>query len=266
MKNFPEPGELISYLEDAKAFARIGGNISSHYFGSQIDVHWKADDSPVTKADRESEQAMKKAILEKFPDHSVLGEEFGESGTADSPWQWVLDPIDGTKSFIHGIPLYTVLVSLTYKKEPVIGVVYNPQSNEMLAAGMGMGCWYNDSACRVSETSSLSEARLMTTDPGDLIRRSGNPGIELLKTSAISRTWADAYGYLLVATGRADVMLDPIMSLWDIACLYPIISEAGGEITDIRGKRGISDSAVASNGILHQEIMSVLGNNEYHQH
>lgn len=266
MKNFPEPGELISFLEDAKSFARIGAEISSSYFGRDMEVHTKADDSPVTIADRESEKAMRAAILKRFPDHRVLGEEFGVSGNDASPWQWVLDPIDGTKSFIHGIPLYTVLVALTYNNEPMIGVIYNPQSDEMLAAGVGMGCWYNDSACRVSETSELSKARLMITDPGDFIRRTGTQAVELLKTTVISRTWADAYGYLMVATGRADVMLDPIMSLWDIACLYPIIREAGGEITDMGGKHGISDSAVASNGLLHQEIMTVLGNKGYHQH
>jgi histidinol-phosphatase len=266
MDEYPSPETLISYLKQAEDFARAGAAVSSRYFGTSIEVERKADSSPVTIADRESEQEMRQLILSAFPDHQILGEEFGSAGDGESPWKWVLDPIDGTKSFIHGIPLYTVLVALMYEDQAMLGVIYNPQTDELVSAGIGMGCWYNGQATRVSTVSSLEEARLQLTDPGDYLRRDPKHAADIMSGVRLTRTWADAHGYLLIATGRAEIMIDPEMSLWDIACLQPIITEAGGEFTDIRGNRALGSSAVATNGLLHEEVMRTIGVSEYHRH
>jgi histidinol-phosphatase len=129
-----------------------------------------------------------------------------------------------------------------------------------------MGCWYNGQATRVSTVSSLEEARLQLTDPGDYLRRDPKHAADIMSGVRLTRTWADAHGYLLIATGRAEIMIDPEMSLWDIACLQPIITEAGGEFTDIRGNRALGSSAVATNGLLHEEVMRTIGVSEYHRH
>jgi histidinol-phosphatase len=266
MSEYPQPEEMIAFLDKAQEFARAGASVSSRYFRTALDVEQKADDSPVTIADRESEREMRGLISQAYPGHQILGEEHGLSGEAESPWKWVLDPIDGTKSFIHGIPLYTVLVALMYRDEPMIGVIYNPQTEEMLAAGLGMGCWYNGEAARVSQVNRLEDARMQLTDPTDILRRHPEWGSRLLTEVKMTRTWADAHAYMLVATGRADVMIDPIMSLWDIACLQPIITEAGGEFTDINGSHSLGDSAVATNGHLHEQVLAIMGVEDYHRH
>ncbi len=263
---YPKPEELISYLAQAEDFARAGASVSSRYFRTALDVQRKADDSPVTRADQESEAEMRRLISEKFPGHQVLGEESGLSGDPDSPWKWVLDPIDGTKSFIHGIPLYTVLVALLYENESMLGIIFNPQTDEMISAGIGMGCWYNGEAARVSEVDTLEQARLQLTDPSDFIRRRGEAAVDIMRTVRLTRTWADAHGYMLVATGRSELMIDPEMSLWDVACLQPIITEAGGDFTDIHGERKLGSSAVASNGRIHASALKMLGVEKYHKH
>lgn len=258
MPDFPKPEELIGFLKDSQEIARMGAQVSNRYFRGDFDVERKADQSPVTVADRESEREMRRYIETRFPEHQVIGEEFGSSGTQDSPWKWVLDPIDGTKSFIHGIPLYTVLIALLYENQPIIGVIYNPQSDEMVAAGAGMGCWYNGQLCKVSQVSRLEEARMQVTDPGDLIRRLGPSAAQLMTDCRLSRSWGDGYGYLLVATGRSEIMIDPIMNLWDVACLKPIIEEAGGRFTDVYGKAELGESSIATNGLVHDQVMNRL--------
>ena len=257
--NFPSLEELAFYLKTAEEIAAIGGELCRHYFGRDIEVERKADSSSVTIADREAELAMRRHIAQQFNDHQIIGEEAGSSGNPNSHWQWVLDPIDGTISFIHGIPLYTVLVALLYRGEPVLGVIYAPQTGEVVAAGRGLGCRYNGDPCSVSKVDDIGKARLILSEPTNFIKLFPQPAAELLRAVDFSRSWGDGYGYLMLATGRADIMIDPVLSFWDIASLMPIVLEAGGEFTDIAGHHQMGSSALASNGPLHESALACLG-------
>lgn len=249
---------LDQFLEFAIETTVNAGKVTLEYFLKDIKVDRKEDQTPVTIADRETEQYIRSRIEEKFPDHGILGEENGAS-SSDSPFRWVIDPIDGTQSFIRGVPLYTVLLALEYKGVPVVGVIHNPPLQETVSAANGFGTFYNGVPCRVSSTPTLDKAWVQVTDYADLNRRYPDFAKKLLKEAYSCRTWGDAYGYLLVATGRVDVMIDPIMNYWDIAPLRPIITEAGGAFTDLKGEDNpTGTSSIACNPMLLKKIMSLL--------
>lgn len=251
--------DLVAYLDFARNLAEEAGDHTLKYFGGKLEVERKEDNSPVTVADRETEGLIAGAIRDEYPEHGIIGEEHGEV-RSDSTFQWVIDPIDGTKSFVRGIPLYTVLIALLHNGKPCVGVIHNPPLKETTYAASGIGCFYNNSPCHVSDTDHLADAWVQVTDPANLYRK--HPGFcaDVLQKAGYCRTWADGYGYLLVATGRADVMIDPIMAIWDIAPLRVIITEAGGTLTDFSGAAdGLGASAIATNGLLHQEIMDIVG-------
>jgi histidinol-phosphatase len=239
------PAALLAAVEQV---ARLAGDIALGYFRSQLVVESKADGSPVTIADRNAEQAAREWIDKRFPDDGILGEELGVT-RPDAPRRWVLDPIDGTKTFIRGVPLWGTLVGLCEGERVLAGAAYFPAVGEMLAAAPGEGCWWNGARCQVSSRATLAEATVLTTDerfPNDAGQREG--WLKLAKRSAVSRSWGDCYGYLLVSTGRAEVMVDGILSPWDAAALMPIIEEAGGIFTDWKGTRtAFGGSAVATN-------------------
>ncbi len=239
------PAVLLAAVEQV---ARLAGDIALGYFRSQLVVEAKADGSPVTIADRNAEQAAREWIEKRFPDDGILGEELGVT-RPDAPRRWVLDPIDGTKTFIRGVPLWGTLVGLCAGERVLAGAAYFPAVGEMLAAAPGEGCWWNGARCQVSSRATLAEATVLTTDerfPSDAGQREG--WLRLAKRAAVSRSWGDCYGYLLVSTGRADVMVDGILSPWDAAALMPIIEEAGGVFTDWKGTRtAFGGSAVATN-------------------
>ncbi len=250
--------ELKDYLGFAIDAAVAAGKVTAEFFLESIDVDTKTDDTPVTEADRRAEAYIRERIEETYPSHSILGEEAGENGR-DSDYRWIIDPIDGTQSFIRGVPLYTVLIALEVKGEPVVGVIHNPPLQETVAGATGVGCFYNGSPCQVSSTSKLADAWVQVTDYADLVRRRPKFAKRLLENSFSCRTWGDAYGYLLVATGRVDVMIDPIMNIWDIAPLKPIITEAGGVFTDLDGNQNaMGESSIACNGVLHEQILRLL--------
>jgi len=217
----------------------------------------------VTIADREAETYLRRQIAERFPDDGVLGEEEGEH-TGRSGRRWIVDPIDGTFAFVHGVPFYGVLIALEIDGDPVAGVVNIPVLNELVAAATGLGCSLNGEPARVSSTESLRDALLLATNFRECARRGFGRAAELLQQRARScRTWGDCYGYVLVATGRADVMLDPVMNLWDCAPLLPIMEEAGGTFTDWRGARTINGgNSIATNGLLFDEVMSLVKHND----
>lgn len=253
-----EKTELQTYLAFAKEVAVEAGKITLKYFQGTFDVEAKADSSPVTIADRETEKFIRARILAHYPGHGILGEEFGVEN-AESRFQWIIDPIDGTKSFVRGVPLYTVLVALLIDDEPLVGVIHNPPLGETIAAATGLGCTYNDEPCHVSQTAELSQAWLQCTDYTHLMQTNPKFCTALIGSVGASRTWADAYGYLSVVTGRADVMIDAEMSLWDMACLKPIVEEAGGRFTDLEGKASIrGKNSVATNGLLHDEVLRMV--------
>ena len=242
----------------AEAIAREAGRVTLKYFRRKITVEHKLDNSPVTVADREAETVLRDLIHSRYPDHAIIGEELGEGGSTGSPFTWVLDPIDGTKSFVKGVPLYCVLIALLYERQPVLGVIHNPALEETVSAASGAGCSFQGQPARVSAVDSLSEAWLMLTDPAELARLRPDLGRRLYQTVGHVRTWADAYGYLMVATGRAEIMLDPIMNLWDVAALQPIIEEAGGRFTDLDGNDNATGSnALATNGLLHDAVLAL---------
>ncbi|MFW9844560.1 MAG: inositol monophosphatase family protein [Candidatus Thorarchaeota archaeon] len=249
---------LDTYLSFAIDVAQNAGKVTMKYFLKDIEVDSKGDETPVTIADKQAEEYVRARVAEKFPEHAILGEEAGES-TSDSPYRWVIDPIDGTQSFIRGVPLYTVLLALEYNKVPILGVIHNPPLQETVYAATGLGAFYNGAPCQVSSTETLAKAWVQATDCADLNRRRPEFTRKLLKASYSLRTWGDAYGYLLVATGRVDVMIDPIMSYWDIAPLKPIITEARGVFSDLDGNDNPTGvSSIACNPTLHEEIMKLV--------
>ncbi|HEV2837395.1 MAG TPA: inositol monophosphatase family protein, partial [Pyrinomonadaceae bacterium] len=198
-------------------------------------------------------------IAKRFPDDGVLGEEEGES-PGRSGRRWIVDPIDGTFAFVHGVPFYGVLIALEVEEELIAGVINIPALGELVSAAKGVGCFLNGEPTRVSTTAELKDALLLATDFTSCERYGFGRAAELLRARAkTSRTWGDCYGYVLVATGRADVMLDPVMNLWDCAPLLPIMEEAGGTFTDWRGVRTASGgNSIATNGKLFDEVMSLV--------
>jgi histidinol phosphatase-like enzyme (inositol monophosphatase family) len=254
-----EDPALSQLLEFSVRLAREAGEITKHYFRGTFAPERKEDDSFVTIADREAERHIRSTIEKAFPDDAILGEEEGEK-PGESRRRWIIDPIDGTFAFVHGVPFFGVMIGLEIAGEPVLGVVNLPALNEIIYAARGSGCFWNGQTARVSETSGLESALLLATNFNASRAHTFSPALEDLRQRAhTSRTWGDCYGHMLVATGRADVMLDPIMNIWDCAALLPIIEEAGGRFTDWNGSRTIGGgNAVSTNGALFDEVMETI--------
>jgi histidinol phosphatase-like enzyme (inositol monophosphatase family) len=255
--------DLEARFELALAAAREAGRSTlAHYQSESLAVELKGDASPVTVADRRAEQMLRDRISRDFPDDAILGEEFGEQpGT--SGYRWILDPIDGTKSFVAGVPLYGTLVGVERDRRSVIGVIYLPALDECAYANTGQGAWHvrgQDAPrrARVSSCSKLSQAVLSTSELRYPTPARQQALARLVQATRINRTWGDCYGYLLVATGRADVMIDPVMNVWDAAALQPILIEAGGTLTDWQGIDTIyAGEAIATNGKLLDEVLAI---------
>ena len=266
LRRMSEDPDLDARLALAIDAAREAGELTLNYYrAADLEVERKADASPVTKADRGAEQLLRTRIGEKFPDDAILGEEFGEQdGT--SGYRWILDPIDGTKSFIHGIGLYTTLIGVQHYGRSVIGVIASPASHESIYAATGQGAWYTDRdqpprRAQVSSTSDLAESLFVTTDVRHYNDVNAGDAYRTLESKVrLTRTWGDGYGYLLVATGRADIMIDPELNEWDAAAILPVITEAGGSFTDWTGQERIDGgNAVGTNGKLHEGVLGILG-------
>jgi histidinol-phosphatase len=252
------------YLHFALDAAWQAGRLTLATFQTQFEVIWKGDDSPVTLADRGAEELLRRLIERAYPDHAIVGEEFGESHHQEATFRWIVDPIDGTRSFIRGVPLYGVLVGLEVEGEMVVGVAHFPGLNETVAAAKGLGCTWNGRACRVSQVQPLSEALVCYTDSVNFGRYGrGAAWQRISQASHTVRGWSDAYGYALVATGRAEAMLDPIMSVWDCAALVPILQEAGGTFTDWKGETtAYGGNGIATNGRVLEEILALVEQGE----
>jgi histidinol-phosphatase len=254
-----DKAELKELLDFAVHLARDAGAITYRHFKGSFVAERKADNTFVTVADREAERHMRASIEEAFPDDSILGEEESEK-SGFSNRRWIIDPLDGTYSFVHGVPLYGVLIGVEIGGEPILGVVNLPILSELVYAGRGLGCFWNGKAAHVSSTPSLDQALLLATDFGECEQYGFGPAAESLQRQVQARrTWGDAYGHVLVATGRADIMLDPAMNVWDCAALLPIVEEAGGTFTDWRGQRTIhGGNALSTNGLLFDKVMEIV--------
>ena len=259
----PEQNALPNLLDFAVDIARGAGQITLDYFKKAPERSTKSDGTFVTIADREAEAYLRREIIDQFPDDGILGEEEGER-VGTSGRRWIIDPIDGTFSFVHGVPFYGVLVSLEIDSQIAVGVINVPAVDEIVYAANGLGCFWNGKPTRVSTTGKLDEALLLCTDFPACQRYGFGAVIESLqRRTKTSRTWGDCYGYVLVATGRADLMLDPVMNVWDCAALLPVIEEAGGTFTDWRGERtATGGNAIATNSLLFDDVMKIVSDNK----
>lgn len=244
--------ELFDFAVD---LAWRAGRSTLSAFQTGVSVEQKPDATPVTEADRRAERLLRHRIEERFPEDGIIGEEYG-TVRAEAERRWILDPIDGTRSFVHGVPLFGTLVAVEIRGEPVVGVIHLPALGETIAAATGLGCWWNGRRARVSTTASLSDALVVTSDPASLQATGRRNGWDRLSDrAAAARTWGDCYGYALVATGRADVMIDPVLSIWDAAAVTPVVREAGGIVTDLAGHvRHDGGNLVATNAALAEVV------------
>lgn len=255
-----ETAQIPELLEFALEAAWQAGKITLGFFQTDIGVERKADQSPVTIADKTAEQKLRAMIEKHWPDYGIIGEEFGNVQSKNG-LTWTVDPIDGTKSFICGVPIYANLISLTNGTRPILGVAHFPALNETIYATQGGGCYWNGRRTHVSEVTQLNNAVLLGSEIALSKYEDGKDRAwtRLLESTYIHRTWGDAYGYALVATGRADIMVDPWMAVWDCGPLQVILEEAGGTFTDWKGNPTIyAGEAIATNGRLFDSVMSIV--------
>ncbi len=258
-----EDGRLAAMIQ----IARAAGEHTLKFYGQRdLHVDSKQDDSPVTIADREAEQLVRKLIGEQFPDDTVEGEEFDDT-TGKSAYRWVVDPIDGTKSFVCGVPLYSTLLALEKDGQPIAGVIFVPAMQEIAVAANGLGCWHQPAGevstwqrATVSSRDSLDSAVFVSSQVDSFDERGVGEIYKTLEHECwITRTWGDGYGYLLVATGRADIMIDPICNAWDVAAILPVLQESGGQFTDWKGHVTVrGGDGVGTNGKLHRAVTKIL--------
>lgn len=249
---------LKEFLDFAVNAAWQAGRQTLAHYQTGVAIQRKIDRSLVTVADRNAEELLRRLIAARYPDHSIVGEEFGSDDRATSH-RWIIDPIDGTNTFVRGVPFYGVLVALEIEAQPAVGVTYFPALDEMVAAATGLGCFWNGRRAQVSSVGSLTDACLVYTDGRGVRERLGQEWDTLQRATSLQRGWGDCYGHCLVATGRADIMLDPRMNPWDCAALIPILQEAGGRFTDWKGRVAVDGGdAVSTNGLLHDEILTHL--------
>ena len=267
--------DLKARLDFAVGAAREAGEHTLRYYQSDdLVIDRKVDRSPVTRADREAEELVRERLAVAFPDDAVLGEEFGEK-TGTTGYRWYLDPVDGTESFIRGVPLFGTMLGLELGDAAVAGVIAFPALREIVFGAKGLGAWWanrlppvaesgpavpDPHPARVSIVSDLAEATFSTTSVTGYHEVGREAMYERLRAAArVDRGWSDCYGHYLVATGRIDVMVDAQMHVWDCAPLQPIIEEAGGRFTDLAGNATIhGDSAISTNGLLHEAALAAV--------
>jgi len=259
MTGITEPRAGDQALEAVIAVAESAGREALRYFQGALAVERKADGSPVTDADRAAERVARTWIETHFPADGIHGEEQG-AVRPDARRQWLIDPVDGTRTFVRGVPLWATLVALCENGVVIAGAAVFPALGEQVAAARGAGCWWNGTRCRVSGVSRLGDALVLTTDDRFAAAPHRRAAWERLATeAALARTWGDAYGHLLVATGRAEAMLDPIMQPWDAAPFEPIVTEAGGVFTAWDGGPGVfGGSSVSTNSALAVAVRGTI--------
>jgi histidinol-phosphatase len=259
---------MARYADDlalAHVLADTADSVSmSRFRALDLHVSSKPDLTPVSDADTAVEKALRSTLARTRPRDGVLGEEYGSTG-ASGARQWVIDPIDGTKNYIRGVPIWGTLISLMEGEEPVVGLVSAPALGRRWWAARGLGAYAGRhqaaaSAIRVSSVSRLGDASFCYSSLGSW-EQTGRLAsmLDIMRKCWRSRAYGDFYGYMLLAEGALDIMVEPELSLWDVAALIPIVTEAGGTFTDLTGRSGPSGgSAIATNGKLHQDVLSRL--------
>ena len=243
-------------LEFALEAAHRAGRLTLAHFQTGTAVELKSDGSPVTEADKEAERLIREMIERSFPGEPILGEE--EGGNSDGNG-WVVDPIDGTKSFVCGVPLYATLISYEEEGETTVGVCHFPALSESVYAENGNGAFWNGRPCRVSYVDRLENSYISSGSQFSMAKACRSEGFQKLVQSArATRTWSDAYGHALVATGRIEAMIDPIVAPWDVSAMRLIVREAGGRFTDFAGGSKPQIEAIASNGLIHDRLIGAF--------
>jgi len=249
-------------MEEFKQFAKIladeSGKVIRKYFRTNITIDSKQDDSPVTIADKSAEEIMRNMIMKEYPEHGILGEEFGKHNE-DAEYQWILDPIDGTKSFICGAQSFGTLIALKKNSEPILGVINQPVLREFLI-GDNSCALLNGNRVQVRKCNNIESAVLLSTDHYAFGKYQDMEKYEAFcKKVKLYRNWGDCYGYYLFTTGFADIMTDAIMSIWDTMALIPIIKGAGGVITDYQGNDPAKgNSIIAASPGIHKQVINLL--------
>ena len=250
-----DTASLTSFVNEL--FTRSGEIVNPYFFNRDYSVDRKSDESPVTRADKEAEECIRSLIQKEFPDHGIIGEEFG-SENQDSEYTWVIDPIDGTKAFITGSPLFTTLVGLLHNGEPVFGAIHQPVAG-LRCIGDNQETQLNGKVVRCRKVESISEATILSSSATTAAQYQDGELFSVLTTNAgLYRTWGDGYGYLLVASGQADVMLDPIMNPWDVLPVIPVVRGAGGSIGNWQGNTDHWESCVAASPSLFSQVIEAL--------
>ncbi len=260
---------LQPYLDFTTSLAYRAGRITLGYFNTGIRPDFKADDTPVTAADRAAEEFIRGEIERTYPGHAIVGEEFGETlpspvgrgagGEVKQSFRWIIDPIDGTKSFMRGVPLYGVLIGLEIDGVIRAGASYFPALDEMLCGADGLGAWWNGRRAHVSEVSSFDRACVCFTTSHNFEKRDPALWSRVMSAAYMMRGWSDCYAYLAVATGRAEVALDPIMKIWDCGPFPVILREAGGFFGSWAGEEGHTfGEAMACNAALKPQVLELL--------
>jgi histidinol phosphatase-like enzyme (inositol monophosphatase family) len=251
--------ENDNYMNAVSEVATLAGNVARKYYGKNPEVQLKSDGSPVSAADYDAERSAREWIEKKFPADGIIGEELPTTRES-AKRRWIIDPIDGTFTFLQNVPLWGTLVAVVEGERVIAGAAYFPALGETIVASPGKGAWWNGSRTAVSKVSELESARLVTTDARfnrDKSRR--ERWLQLQNGAQAMRTWGDCYGYLLVATGRADIMVDDVISVWDGAALLPVITEAGGAFTDWKGRTtAFGGDAIATNYLLADAVRDIL--------
>ena len=263
--------ENLELLKIALKTAELAEENILKFYQNDVGVEWKADKTPVTIADKGTEELARKFWAKETPGFGVIGEEFGIE-SPDAEFQWVIDPIDGTKSFIHGVPLFGTLIALWHKNVPIASVIRLPAMKSAVWAVNGGGAFLDGREVHASKVSQLSDALVLSGTVNTMEDKGFGEGFTKLRRGArLHRGWGDCYGYYLVAAGRAEIMVDPVVSLWDIAPFPLLMKEAGGKFSTIDGKMELFDAngkptapiyegftSVASNGLLHDVALEHL--------
>jgi histidinol phosphatase-like enzyme (inositol monophosphatase family) len=243
----PDAAERAAFIPFARELAAVAAAVIRPHHLAMVAVETKGDATPVTIADRRAEEVMRALIMQRHPDHGILGEEFGEHQPG-SRYTWVLDPIDGTKSFVANTFVFGTLIALLREGRPLLGVIASPLTGHVLL-GTGDGAWLGERPVSVRTCAGIEAATVLTTDPHAVGRyQDGEAFDALTRRARLYRTWGDCHGYFLVATGGADLMVDPVVNPWDIMALVPVVEGAGGRITDWQGGDPVAGQSLVATG------------------